>query len=329
MMQGPPQNPGCGVMSPNRVRNLPLEHVSVDLWAANLQVQPDSLQSWLASVETHLQGAAARGVQLLVLPEFSCASWLAFAPKDLPGDQHLSWLAQTAVEAFEPLRQLVAQTGVALLPGTFPVAFPSVDAPEGYLNQAWFLTPDGGLQVQNKLSLTPLEANGAGGVTIAGTGINVFEWQGLRCVIAICLDAEYTALWSKLGELDLDLVIIPAKTDMITGYNRVFGCARARAIELQTAVCCVGAVGAPLTPWQQDTGVGGASVYLPCDVSVALDGMHAALPPQTAAHGTDLVLQAVAIPVGQCRRIRAGAAEAEVRPGLWSGDHLTVEGEAA
>ena len=306
-----------------------MEHVSVDLWAANLQVAPDSLQSWLASVETRLQQAATREAQLLVMPEFCCAQWLSFAPADLPAEEQLGWLAQTATLALDPMRRMVEQTDVALLPGTFPVAFPSVDAPEGYLNQAWFLTPDGGLQVQNKLSLTPLEANGASGVTIAGTRINLFEWNGLRCVIAICLDAEYTALWSKLGELNLDLVIIPAKTDMITGYNRVFSCARARAIELQTAVCCVGAVGAPLTPWQQDTGVGGASVYLPCDVSVALDGMHAALPPQTAAQGMDLVLQAPAIPVGQCRRIRAGAAEAEVRPGLWSGDHLTVEGSAA
>ncbi|UWR29342.1 hypothetical protein K3758_13410 [Sulfitobacter sp. W002] len=306
-----------------------MEHVSVDLWAANLQVTPDSLQSWLASVELRLQQAAAREAQLLVMPEFCCAQWLSFAPADLPAEQQLGWLAKTAALALDPMRRMVEQTGVALLPGTFPVAFPSVDAPEGYLNQAWFLTPDGGMQVQNKLSLTPLEANGASGVTIAGTGINLFDWNGLRCVIAICLDAEYTALWSKLGELDLDLVIIPAKTDMITGYNRVFSCARARAIELQTAVCCVGAVGAPLTPWQEDTGVGGASVYLPCDVSVALDGMHAALPPQTAAQGMDLVLQAPAIPVGQCRRIRAGAAEAEVRPGLWSGDHLTVEGNAA
>ena len=306
-----------------------MEHVSVDLWAANLQVAPESLQSWLASVELRLQQAAAREAHLLVMPEFCCAQWLSFAPVDLPADQQLGWLAQTAVIALDSMRRMVEETGVALLPGTFPVAFPSVDAPEGYLNQAWFLTPGGGMQVQNKLSLTPLEANGAIGVTIAGTGINLFEWNGLRCVIAICLDAEYTALWSKLGELNLDLVIIPAKTDMITGYNRVFSCARARAIELQTAVCCVGAVGAPLTPWQEDTGVGGASVYLPCDVSVALDGMHAALPPQTAAHGTDLVLQAAAIPVGQCRRIRAGAAEAEVRPGLWSGDHLTVEGNAA
>ena len=37
-----------------------MEHVSVDLWAANLQVTPDSLQSWLASVELRLQQAAAR-----------------------------------------------------------------------------------------------------------------------------------------------------------------------------------------------------------------------------------------------------------------------------
>ncbi|MEX3316862.1 nitrilase-related carbon-nitrogen hydrolase [Sulfitobacter sp. PS-8MA] len=306
-----------------------MEHVSVDLWAANLQVAPESLQGWLSGVEARLQQAATRGAALLVMPEFCCAQWLSFAPAGLPAQEQLGWLAETAVEARDEMRRMVRETGVALLPGTFPVAFPSADAPEGYLNQAWFLTPEGGLQVQNKLSLTPLEANGASGVTIAGTGINVFEWQGLRCVIAVCLDAEYTALWSKLGGLDLDLVLIPAKTDMITGYNRVFSCARARAIELQTAVCCVGAVGAPLTPWQQDTGVGGASVYLPCDVSVALDGLHAALPPQTAAHGTDLVLQAVGIPVGQCRRIRHGAAEAEVRPGLWSGDHLTVEGEAA
>ena len=306
-----------------------MEHVSIDLWAANLEVAPDTLQSWIASVEARLQQSAARGASLLVMPEFCCAQWLSFAPADLPAEEQLGWLAQTAVEALGEMRRMVRETGVALLPGTFPVAFPSVDAAEGYLNQAWFLTPDGGLQVQNKLSLTPLEANGASGVTIAGTGINVFEWQGMRCVIAICLDAEYTALWSKLGELNLDLVLIPAKTDMVTGYNRVFNCARARAIELQTAVCCVGAVGAPLTPWQQDTGVGGASVYLPCDVSVSLEGIHAALPPQTAAHGSDLVLQAVAIPVGQCRRIRAGAAEAELRPGLWSGNHLTVEGEAA
>jgi predicted amidohydrolase len=306
-----------------------VEHISVDLWAANLQVAPDSLATWLAGVEGRLEAAAARGVDLLVMPEFSCAQWLNFAPVDLPATEQLGWLAETGQAALDSLRDMVVRHGVALLPGTFPYPAETSETDASFFNRAWFLTPEGGLISQDKLSLTPLEANGASGTTIAGTQINIFAWKGLRCAIAVCLDTEYTALWSLLGTADLDLVLIPAKTDMITGYNRVFGCARARAIELQTVVCCVGAVGAPLTPVHADTGVGGASVFLPCDVSVSLEGVFAALPPQGAAAGTDPVLMAAQIPVGLCRRLRHGGAEAELRPAQWSGDHLTLEEVAA
>lgn len=96
----------------------------------------------------------------------------------------------------------------------------------------------------------------------------------------ICLDSEFTELWSRLGMLDLDLVIIPAKTDRITGYNRVFSCARARATELQTVVCVLGAVGVPFGHALTDSG---ASAFASCDIGVSLDGIHAALAPQTAA----------------------------------------------
>ena len=84
-------------------------------------------------------------------------------------------------------------------------------------------------------------------------------------------------------------------------YNRVFGCARARAIELQTAVCAVGAVGEPLGHPVTDTGVGGATAFLPCDISVGLDGVFAALLPQPAAALTDPVLVVQDLPIGQCR----------------------------
>ena len=161
-------------------------------------------------------------------------------------------------------------------------------------------------------------------MTARGDSVNVIHWNGLRIAIAICLDAEYTALWARLGQLDLDLILIPAKTDMITGYNRVFGCARARAIELQTVVCAVGAVGEPLGHPVTDTGVGGAVAFGPCDISVALDGVFAALLPQPATALTDSVLFAQDLPVGQCRRIRNGAAEAEVCPAAWEGDHLMI-----
>lgn len=157
----------------------------------------------------------------------------------------------------------------------------------------------------------------------------MIEWNGLRIAMIICLDSEFTHLWSRLGQLDLDLIIIPAKTDMITGYNRVFSCARPRAIELQTVVCVLGAVGVPFGHPLTDTGVGGAGVFLPCDVGVALDGIHATLLPQTAAMMTDRVLIATDIPVGACRRLRNGQAEAEVCPAIWNADHLAVVDPAA
>lgn len=302
-----------------------MENISLDLWAANLEVREPDLSSWLARLEHRLANAAARDAHMLVLPELACAQWLSFAPADLPAERQLGWLADVGDEAIREMGRLSAAHGVSLLPGTLPQRMgAAADGAPIYSNRAWLMTPEGGLHHQDKLSLTPLEEQSAAGRSTGGDRINVIQWQGLRIVIAICLDAEFTGLWARLGKLDLDLVLVPAKTDMITGYNRVFGCARARAIELQTAVCAVGAVGVPLGHPVSDTGVGGAAAFLPCDVSLSLDGVFAALPPQAAAAGTDSLLPVQNLPVGACRRIRNGAAEAEVNPASWAADRLEI-----
>jgi predicted amidohydrolase len=300
-----------------------LEHISLDLWAANLEVQPPDLEAWLAGVERRLANAAARGAQLLAMPEFACAQWIAFAPPGLPPTGQLGWFAEIGGGALRSMATLVEHYGVALLPGTIPQAMGQRNGVPAFTNRAWLLTPRDGMFHQDKLSLTPLEAQAVAGATVPGDRVNVITCNGLRIAIAVCLDVEFTALWARLGQLDLDLILVPAKTDMITGYNRVFACARARAIELQTAVCVVGAVGEPLGRPATDTGVGGATAFLPCDVSLSLDGVFAALAPHAAAHG-DPVLIVPNLPVGQCRRIRNGAAEAEICPASWKSDHLTI-----
>jgi predicted amidohydrolase len=300
------------------------EFVSLELWAANLEGATPDLASWLVRLEQRMAAAAARGSQLLVLPEFACAQWVAFAPPDLPPSSQLGWLAEISATAMPAMAALATTYGISLLPGTLPEPVGEQDGVPGYANRAWLLTPEGGAFHQDKLSLTPLEEGSAAGATIRGSQVNVIHWNGLRLAIAVCLDVEFTALWARLGQLDLDMVLVPAKTDMITGYNRVFTCARARAIELQTTVCAVGAVGAPLGHPATDTGVGGASAFLPSDVSLHLDGVFAALPPQTAALVTDPVLVVHDLPVGQCRRIRNGAAEAEVCPASWTAEHLRI-----
>lgn len=306
-----------------------MEHVSIDLWAANLEPRVQDLQTWLAALERRVAQTAGRGGHMLVLPEFACAQWLNFAPADMAEADTLGWLFECGKIALDAIAVISANYGVSILPGTIPFAAGTVDGIATYFNRAWLITSDGARHSQDKLSLTPLEAQGAGGITVHGESINVIEWNGLRIAMIICLDSEFTDLWSRLGTLDLDLVIIPAKTDMITGYNRVFGCARARAIELQTVVCVLGAVGVPFGAALTDTGVGGASVFTPCDVGVSLDGIYAAIPPQTAAMMTDHVLVAVDIPVGACRRLRNGHAEAEVCPALWDAGHLVVNDPAS
>ncbi|WP_138934684.1 nitrilase-related carbon-nitrogen hydrolase [Roseovarius arcticus] len=301
-----------------------MEYVSIDLWAANLEPVVQDLQTWLAGLEARVVQTAARGGHMLVLPEFACAQWLSFAPADLPLGNTMGWLFECGEIALDAIAAMSAHYGVSILAGTIPFAAGVQDGIQTYLNRAWLLTPDGMRHSQDKLSLTPLEAQGAGGITVHGDAINVIDWNGLRVAMIICLDSEFTHLWSRLGELNLDLIIIPAKTDMITGYNRVFSCARTRAIELQTVVCVLGAVGVPFGQPMIDTGVGGASVFLPCDVGVSLDGIHAIIAPQTTAMMTDHVVIAADIPVGACRRLRNGHAEAEVCPASWDAEHLIV-----
>lgn len=74
-----------------------------------------------------------------------------------------------------------------------------------------------------------------------------------------------------------------------------------------------------------DTGVGGAAAFLPCDISVSLDGCFAMLPPQHAAAEQSLTLSVYDLPVGQCRLIRNGGAEAEVNPAAWSAKCLEIK----
>ncbi len=154
--------------------------------------------------------------------------------------------------------------------------------------------------------------------------MQIIPWMGLRIAIVVCLDVEYTSLWGELGRLDLDLILVPAKTDMMSGYYRVFGGARARAIELQTAVCVVGAVGQPFGEPSTDPGVGGAAAYLPCDLSTRPDGLGAVMPAHDVASGLDPVLWVLDLPVGACRHIRRGNAEAEVCPASWRADHIST-----
>lgn len=295
--------------------------LSVALWAVNMATPVASLDTWIRQVEAQMRAAAATGAGLLLMPEYACEQWLTFAPPKLGQAEEVAWLGELAPAALSRLAGLVRTTGVGLLAGTMPHA-----AGGNWTNRAHLLLPeeDGVLHAtQDKLCLTPFENKPGAWMFVPGNEIRVTEWRGLRIAILICLDVELPALSVRLAPLGVDLVFVPSQTGREAGYWRVFGCAKARAIELQAIVCVVGAVGTLRLAARAETNISGAAVYAPCEEALGHTGVIAtAGPVAECAEPAGNLLIADALPVAAVRSSRAGGAE--VWPGAWRGDNLRI-----
>ena len=298
------------------------ETATVALWAVNMATPLRNLDDWLAGVDAKLAEAAADEADILVIPEYVGEQWLQYAPHGLPADQEIDFMASEGEKALPALPGLAARHGVALLAGSFPVTAPGRD-PNGplHVNRAQLFLPDGRLIVHDKLSLTPGEMDPAGWNLNTGSRITLVEWNGLRLAMLICLDIEMPALSVALAQHapQLDLLLVPSMTEKRSGYHRVFDCAKARAVELQTAVCVVGCIGS--IPSGTRPNYSGAAVYLPCEEAFGYDGRFAEIAGAAETQADGPLLIARDIPVADLRRMRQGGAE--VWPGAWSAAHVS------
>lgn len=299
------------------------DRLTVALWATNLAAPLASLEAWTAGIEAQMLAAKAEGADLLVMPEYAAEQWLSFAPRAIAPGEEIPWMAEQAPAAVEAAAPLAAKHGIALLAGSMPVVAP--DVPTGappYRNRAYLFLPDGQRIAQDKLSLTPAERDSEAWNLSPGNRLEIVTWRGLRLAILICLDVEMPALSSLLAPHDIDLLLVPSMTAKLAGYARVFGCAKARAVELQAAVCAVGCIGTAATGKPRDGNVSGAAVYVPCEEVLGHTGLFADLAPQESVDGLGPMLIARDLPFDVIRELRAG--EAEVWPGAWRADHVAI-----
>jgi len=294
---------------------------SIALWATNLAKPLNGLEAWAAHVEAKMAEAAQAGAKLLVMPEYACEAWLSFKPEGLAPEREIAWMAGEAPAAVELLRPLAAKHGIGLLAGSMPWALEG-DGEGGYSNRAWLLLPDGRVIPQDKLSLTPGEQDPESWDLVPGKEVHLVEWQGLRIVTLICLDIEMPALSQKLAPLRPDLILVPSMTGKLSGYSRVFGCAKARAVELMCAVAACGTIGRAPGTTQNPTNVSACALYLPCEPSLGMNGVLEDIPALAEHEGDGPVLFAHNIPFAEIRRLRESGAE--VWPGTWRADHISI-----
>ncbi len=293
--------------------------LSISLWAVNMAEPPKDRADWLARVEQALAEAKAAGSSLLMLPEYVSEIWLPYSAPDAAGTDEVAEMAKEGAALLPLLQGLVDRAGIALLAGTWPAA-----TAEGYVNRAHFLVPGAAEpHTHDKLALLRSECDPEGWFLGVGHELKPFTWNGLNCCILICLDVELPAVSARLArELpDLDLLLIPSYTSYLSGYSRVFGCAKARAVELFTCVAAVGCIGTtPLVPPRHNTS--GAAVFLPCEPELGYDGRFADTGAFQETQGAGPLLHVRDIPIGELRRLRQ--AGGEVWPGAWSDKSLKV-----
>ena len=292
---------------------------TIACWANNLAYPARSLENWLVQLDRRLEQAHSAGAHMLFLPEYACAQWLNFAPQHLSGSEEIPWLASLAEQALPVLKSLAQTHDIALFAGTLPSV--SAEHAPPLLNRAHLLLPDGRHIEQDKLCLTPDEKEADGWNLSPGHTLNLFEWQGWRVAIVICLDIELPALATRLAEYQPDLILVPSMTSR-GGYWRVNSCAKARSVELFSSICVVGCYGQPRAghwPYR-----GGASVYIPCEQALGLTGVYAELPPSDSDESDGQALLVRELPLSTVHELRGGGS-VEVWPGAWRADHVHIE----
>jgi predicted amidohydrolase len=207
----------------------------------DLRAEP-TLESFLAHVESAVDGAARAGAEVVVLPELVSTGLLATHPSageltvaDL-GDAYRAVFPQYEEAYAEQLRALARAKGVWIAGGSHW----RLADDGGCRNTAFLAEPDGQLHTQDKLHLTPPE-KAIGGV--GGDRVLIASIGSVRVAILICADIEFPELTRHCVTHGVELLLCPSLTWNTRGANRVRVSSIARALENQLFVAMAPMIG--------------------------------------------------------------------------------------
>lgn len=294
-----------------------MDTYKISLLSLNLGFGPADIGEFVRHIDGYMSRAAASGAKLLMLPEYAIEACMDFKPDGLLPTEEIAFLAECGDQLLSGVKDLPKRYGVHLCLGSLPVKHPG----GGYTNTAILLTVDGMEHRQDKLCLTPGEKDDESWQLVPGNELKVFELDGLKVAMIICLDVEMPAHSSLLAKADLDVLLVPSMTERLAGFHRVYDCAKARAVELMTSIAVCGTIGASRGSTQNLTNVSGAALFVPCEEELGHRGVAAFTDPTDGTDGQDIYMEAE-VPVRIVRQLREG--EAEVWPGAWSADHVQL-----
>lgn len=218
-----------------------------------------SFEQFAAQVTHYVRNAAEYGTEFLLFPEFMTTQLLSI------GDGSGGALPIEALPSFTDryvslLGGLAAEYGMYIVGGTHVV-----DAGEGKRqNTAFLFHPDGKVDRQAKLHLTPTEVKDW--EMAPGEGLQVFETRFGTVAMLTCYDIEFPEIVRMARAKGADVIFCPSCTDDRHGFYRVRYCCHARAVENQVYVVTTGTVGSLRKVDFMRANFGQAAVITPNDI---------------------------------------------------------------
>jgi predicted amidohydrolase len=239
------------------------------LTIATTQYGLSSLQSedhFWTRITSKIREAAEAGAELILFPEYMTTHLLSLQ-EIMTHDEACLFLDSFTEEYLHFFQQQSKDWNIVILGGTHICR-----EDQGYVNRAHLFFPDGRMETQDKLQLTPEEQKIW--PLLPGEDLHVFDTKWGLVSILTCYDIEFPELARAAADRGVKLILCPSYTDSSFGYHRVRYCVQARAIENQLFVALSGIVGelAEGRP-QVDRGYSQAGVFTPCDRPFTVDGI--------------------------------------------------------
>lgn len=218
-----------------------------------------SFEQFAEQAMHYVRNASEYGVQFVLFPEFMTTQLLSIGDesgKPLTIDK----LPQFTEAYLKLFRELAAEYGVYIVGGTHVV-----EVEGGKLrNAAHLFHPDGKVDVQHKIHLTPTEVTEWN--MSPGEGLSVFETEFGTIAMLTCYDIEFPEIVRMARAKGANVIFCPSCTDDRHGFHRVRYCCHARAIENQVYIVTTGTVGALRRVDFMRANYGQAAVIAPNDI---------------------------------------------------------------
>lgn len=218
----------------------------------------NSFEDFASQVEHYVRMASEFETEFLLFPEFMTTQLMSI-PTAEGKARTINQLPDFTQEYLQLFTSLAISYGIHIIGGTHVIR-----KEEKLLNVAHLFYPDGRIEVQPKLHITPTEVNEWR--MQPGDGLQVFDTEKGKIAMLTCYDIEFPEIVRMAKAKGADVIFCPSCTDDRHGFYRVRYTSHARAVENQVYVVLTGTVGSLPTVDFMRANYGQAAIITPNDI---------------------------------------------------------------